>query len=153
MWCMWKTCFLCFKINYFNYLYFHSMSWLVCWVVSDLLRQEWLKGWKGNIQKWKESTKWSFWRNWQRRERVTDAIARYEQNADDADAWPKRTRDKENSRWRDRVTHADAWPTRTRDPRGRVTEATHQKLQNTPPANSEALFGPDPSTDSIDQRL
>ena len=40
--------------------------------------------------------------------------------------------------------------TRPRDPRRRVTEATHQKLQNTPPANSEALFGPDPSTDSID---
>ena len=31
-------------------------------------------------------------------ERVNDANARLEQNANDADAWPKRTRDKKNSR-------------------------------------------------------
>ncbi|QHO11871.1 uncharacterized protein DS421_15g502040 [Arachis hypogaea] len=43
--------------------------------------------------------------------------------------------------------------TRPHDPRGRVTEATYQNLQNVPPAISEALSGPDPSTDSIDQRL
>jgi len=66
-----------------------------------------------------------------RRECVNDANARLEQNADDTDAWPKQTRDKENSRWRDRVT-----------------EAMHQKLQKTLPAISEALFGPDPSTES-----
>ena len=30
--------------------------------------------------------------------------------------------------------------TRPRDPRGRVTDATHQKLQKMPPAISEALL-------------
>ena len=78
----------------------------------------------------------------QRRERVTDADACLEQNANDAYAWRKRTRDKENSQM-----------TRPRDLCGRVTDATHQKLQKTLPAISEALFGPNPSPESTDQRL
>ena len=35
--------------------------------------------------------------------------------------------------------------TRPRDQRGRVTDATYQKLQTTLPVISETLFGPDPS--------
>ena len=134
------------------------MPWLVCWVVSDLLRQEWLKGWKGNIQKWKESVEQSFaelaptrshgWRdrvpstNQQRRGRMTDATVRLKQNAHDAVAWLTRPCGKEMLRM-----------TRPRDPRGRVTEAMHQKLQKTLIANSEALFGPNLSPEGIDQRL
>ena len=72
-------------------------------------------------------------------ERVTNADARLKQNTDDTCAWPKQTRDKENSQM-----------TRPRDPRGRVTDATHQKLQKTLPTISEALFGPDPSSESTD---
>ena len=45
--------------------------------------------------------------------------------------------------------NSDTWPLS----RGRVTETTYQNLQKTLIAISEALFGPDPSTDSIDQRL
>ena len=61
-------------------------------------------------------------------------------------------------RWRGRLTEANAWQgklqmTRPRDPRGRVTEVMHQKLQKTLIANSEALFGPNPSPEGIDQRL
>ena len=126
MWCMWKTCFLCFKTNYFNYLYFHSMSWLVCWVVSDLLRQEWLKGCKENIQNWNESTKRSFWRNWHPRDRMGDAAACQARINSDAAAWLTRPRAlsrtnmtrshdwrdrmvRKSSERRDHVTHADTW--------------------------------------------
>ena len=137
MWCMWKTCFLCFKINYFNYLYFHSMPWLVCWVVSDLLRQEWLKEWKKKHTKMEGKHKTEFLKklastrshgrrgrmpsaNQQRRGRMTDATARLKQNTYDAAAWLTRPRDKKSSEWRDRVIHADAWQRpRTRNCRKR----------------------------------
>ena len=137
MWCMWKTCFLCFKIKYFNYLYFHSMSWLVCWVVSDFLRQNDLKDGKGNIHKWKESTKRSFCRIWHPRDRMDDAIACQARINSDAAAWLTRPRAlsrthmtqshdwrdrvaRKCSEWRDRVTHADAWQRpRTRNCRKR----------------------------------
>ena len=56
------------------------------------------------------------------------------------------------------MTDATAWQeklrmTRPCDPHGRVTEATHQKLQKTLLAISEALFGPNPSPEGTDQRL
>ena len=73
---------------------------------------------------------------------MTDATARLKQNAHDAVACLTQPRGKEKLQM-----------TRPRDPRGRVTETTHQKLQKTLIAISEALFGPDPSTDSIDERL
>ena len=80
--------------------------------------------------------------NQQRRGRMTAMTACLKQNAHDAVAWLMRPRGKEMLRM-----------TRPRDPRGRVTEATHQKLQKTLIANSEALFGPNPSPEGIDQRL
>ena len=67
--------------------------------------------------------------NQQRRGRMTDATARLKQNAHDAVAWLMWPRGKEKLQM-----------TRPRDPRGRVTEATYQNLQNTPPAISEALL-------------
>ena len=56
------------------------------------------------------------------------------------------------------MTDATAWQeklrmTRPRDPRGRVTEATHQKLQKTLIAIFEALFGLNPSPEGTDQGL
>ena len=78
----------------------------------------------------------------QRRGRMTDATARLKQNTHDAIAWLTRPCGKEKLQM-----------TRSHDPRGRVTEATHQKLQKTLIANSEALFGPNPSPEGIDQRL
>ena len=78
----------------------------------------------------------------QRRGRMTDATARLKQNAHEAVAWQTPLRGKQKLR-----------TTRPRDPRGRVTEATHQKLQKTLIVNSEALFGRNPSPEGIDQRL
>ena len=77
----------------------------------------------------------------QQRDRMTDATALLKQNI-----------------WRGRMTDMTARQgklqlTRPRDPRKRVTEATHQKLQKTFIVNSEALFGPNPSPEGIDQRL
>ena len=132
MWCMWKTCFLCFKINYFNYLYFHSMPWLVCWVVSDLLRQEWLKGWKRKHTKIEGKHKTEFLkklastRSHGRRGRMPSA------NQQQCGTWLTRPRALSKTHmtwphdWRNRVTRkaandATAWPSRTRD-RGHVTK-------------------------------
>ena len=116
------------------------MPWLVCWVVSDLLRQEWLKGWKGNIQKWKESIKWSFWRNWQPRDRMGDADAYQARINSDAAAWLtrpcalSRTHMTRSHDWRDRVARkapndATAWPTWTRD-RHHAPEITENAPSN-----------------------
>ena len=120
MWCMWKTCFLCFKINYFNYLYFHSMPWLVCWVVSDFLKAEWLKGWKRKRTKMEGKCETEFWRNWHPRDRMGDADACQARRSSDAAAWLTRPRDKESSEWHEHVTHADTWQRpRTRNCRKR----------------------------------
>ena len=142
IWHMWKHVSYALKILNLIIFYYHLMPWFVCWVLSGFIGQEWLKGWKENIQKWKESTKWSPWRNCYPRDRMDDVIACQLRISSDAAAWLTRPRGKEKLRM-----------TRPCDPRGRVTEATHQKLQKTLPVISETLFGPNPSPEGIDQRL
>ena len=132
IWHMRKHVSYTLKILNLIILYYHSMPWFVCWVLSDFIGQEWLKGWKRNIQKWKESTKWSFWRNWQRCERVTPET-QMTQTRD----WRGRV-EEQNSRWRDRVTHADAW-------RARSTE-----IAEVSPSNCWTLFDLDPNPENTD---
>ena len=135
------------------------MPWLVCWVVfksskAGMTQRMERKHTKMEGKRKMESLKKLIsTRSHGRRDRVpsakkqrrgcmTDATARLKQNAYDAVAWLMRPRGKEKLRM-----------TRPRDPRGRVTEATDQKLQKMLIANSEALFGPNPSPEGIDQRL